>query len=101
MQEQAELPLLLMCFQPSPHKTTWMPTTCGVESAAETTAAAAAALTRQQSAFEGGLDRAFAVFTTVPTGQFHGCFPTRCGALSEHVGEQHLQAISKTAKAHI
>lgn len=49
-----------------------------------------AALTRQQSASEGGLFSAFATLSSAPTGQFQGCLPDTSALRSEQVGEQHL-----------
>jgi hypothetical protein len=54
-------------------------------------------LTRQQSAWEGGLFSAFAAFTNVLTGQGHGCFPTESGLRSVQVGKQHLQGKKGTS----
>jgi hypothetical protein len=56
-------------------------------------AAASATLTKQQSAFEGGLFKALAVFTRVPLGQTQGVRPNCCGLVSVQVGKQHLQGL--------
>jgi hypothetical protein len=56
-------------------------------------------LTRQQSAFEGGVLSAFAALTTVALGQTQGCLPTDTTFLSEQVGRQHLQQRTRRQQA--
>jgi hypothetical protein len=49
------------------------------------------ALTRQQSALEGGVNRVLLPLLSVPAGHVHGWRPVAPTFLSEQVGRQHLQ----------